>query len=629
MGNLNRPAAALLRRLPEGRLLPQPVWQRRHRGIVALAFAQAVWLVVFALFRGYHLADAVLEGGVVALPALPALVPALGRVRRAAAATTSLTFASASLVHLSGGVTEAHFYFFVMIGVVALYQSWVPFGIALLVTVLHHGLLGTLQPTHVFGTPQAREHPWLWALIHGGFVLAASITHLVSWRYNEQQGLRDALTGLPNRTQFNESSTAALVGNAGAHSVLMVDLDDFKAVNERWGSDVGDRVLQTAAERLRGCLRLGDVLARLDGDEFAILVAGDRTAGAEVGQRLLDALADPLVVDDQGLLVTASAGIATAEPGGVECPDADVLLRNAGLALHAAKANARGRLVVYEDEMSRAWRERAQLAEQLRSARASGQLEVHYQATVQLPNGSVSGYEALVRWRHPERGLVPPLDFVALAEETGFITELGEFVLDEAVRQAVEWGCDGELDIAVNVSPRQLLDESFPTFVAEVLVERGLPPHRLILEVTEGVLVHDHLSVAAQLDRLRAIGVRVAIDDFGTGYSSLSYLRRLPADLLKIDRSFVCEVDEDPSALALVAAILDLARSLGLDVIAEGVETREQAEALTFLGCPRVQGFLYARPQPASELRLAQPTVAAVPAPRETVDAARSEPASL
>jgi diguanylate cyclase (GGDEF)-like protein len=619
-------AQSLLRHLPEGRSLPDEVWRRRHRGIVVLAFGQAVAIVGYALLRGRTLVAALVEGAIVALPAVLAVVPQLGRTRRAAAATASLVIASTTLVHLSGGVTEAHFHFFVMVGVASLYQDWVPFGVALAIVVVHHGLLGTVRPNDVYATPEAVRHPWLWALLHGGFVLAASLTHLASWRFNEQQGMRDPLTGLPNRSRFAEQVGRGL-RNGSELCVLVLDLDDFKTLNERWGGDLGDRVLRTAADRLSSRLRSGDVLARLDGDEFAVLVNGDREVGRQVADALLAALAEPLLVDGHGLVVSVSAGLAAtrgsvAAEGTADAPSmtVDALLRNAELAMYAAKASARGRLVVYEDDMGRAWRERAVLIEELAAARGAGQLEVHYQATIRLVDGAITGFEALVRWRHPQRGLVPPLDFIGLAEESGSILDIGEFVLEEAVRQAVTWSRDGDLHMAVNVSPRQLLDTGFPAFVQRTLSENGLPASRLTLEVTEGVLVADHRLVAGQLERLRGLGVQI-IDDFGTGYSSLSYLRRLPADVLKIDRSFVSDLHGDPTAVALVAAILDLAASLGLSVIAEGVENGEQAAALTLLGCPEAQGYLYARPQPASELRPLP-----IPAPRTAGDATMASP---
>jgi predicted signal transduction protein with EAL and GGDEF domain len=352
---------------------------------------------------------------------------------------------------------------------------------------------------------------------------------------------------------------------------------------------------------LCGCLRANDVLARLDGDEFAVLVGGSRSVGIEVGQRLLDALADPLVVDDQALVVSASAGIATSEATAVV--DADTLLRNAGFALHSAKAGARGRLVVYEDGMSRAWRERAQLAEQLRSARAAGQLEVHYQATVRLPDGVTTGYEALVRWRHPRRGLLGPSEFLPLMEQSGLTRMLTAFVLERAFTEIGELRRRGfDLEVAANLGPADLLDLGLPSEVERLLERTGLAPEHVELEVSEDVVMADVERTMDVLVGLRATGVRTALDDFGAGHAALRHVKQLQVDTLKVDRSFVLRCVDDERDAAIVHSLVDLGRRLGVRVVAEGVESAAAWERLAQWRCDEAQGYYVGRPMPVAEL---------------------------
>ncbi|MDP9407525.1 MAG: EAL domain-containing protein [Actinomycetota bacterium] len=601
MNVVTRAVAPLVRLLPEGRLLPEEVWRRRHSLIVGVAFAQAVGLLVLALAVGLPLHHAVAEALLVALPAVPARSARLSRKARSASVTASLMTASAVLVHLLGGVTEAHFHFFVMIGLVSLYQDWVPFGVGLGIVLAHHGLIGTTHPQDVYGTPQAQAHPWLWAGVHGGFVLAASLANLAAWRLNEQQGLRDPLSGLANRTLFTESTTRRLSGAQAEVSVLFVDLDDFKSINDSRGHAAGDTVLLAVADRLSGCVRSGDVVARLGGDEFALLLPGPPDNAHRVGERVLRALADPISVEGRQVFVRASVGLASTRTPAER--DAEVLLRNADLAMYTAKAGGKARLAVYADGMAQTAHDRAQLTADLAAALARGELHVHYQPSVTLSDGRITGVEALARWRHPARGLVPPAEFVPLAEEAGLINALGEHVLRTATAQAAAWADAGTpVDIAVNLSPHQVASDGIVDLVRDALTRAGLPPQRLTLEVTEGVLVHDVDAVAGRLAQLRALGARIAIDDFGTGYSSLSYLRQLPVDTIKIDRSFVTDLPDGGANAILVSSMVELARSLGLDVVAEGVETESQAQALKRLSCGHAQGYLYARPQPADDV---------------------------
>ena len=602
--------------LPEGRLLPDDVWQRRHRTIVRIALVQAAVLGVVAVLTGEAAPMALLEAGAVALPVVVAVLPRVPQAVQAAAATMSLMAASMLLVYLMHGLTEAHFHFFVMVGLVSLYQDWVPFGVALVAVLVHHGILGTLFPQSVFGHTAAHNNPWAWAGVHGAFVLAASLAHLAAWRLNEQQGLRDQLTGLANRTLLVEATDRLLLRRPGAVSVLLLDVDDFKDVNDARGHAAGDRLLLAVGARLQGCVRPGDVVARLGGDEFAVLIANGPTTAGKVAERMLVALSDPVQIDGRPLGIHVSIGLASTLTASDRT--SGTLLRNADLAMYMAKAQGKNRLVRYADGMAQAARNKVELIEDLADVVASGQLEVHYQPTISLTDGETTGYEALLRWHHPTRGLVPPAEFIPLAEDGGHIVEIGRWVLAQATAQAAAWSRQAgrPFDVAVNLSPRQLADDDVVQAVREAVLASGLPARQLTLEVTEGVLVRDVEQVVDQLRALRTLGVRIAIDDFGTGYSSLSYLRRLPADIVKIDRSFIQELGTGGPSTTLVASIIELARSLHLDVVAEGVETSEQHAVLETLSCSHAQGYLFGHPRPAADQH---PGRVRIPAPRSSV----------
>jgi diguanylate cyclase (GGDEF)-like protein len=406
------------------------------------------------------------------------------------------------------------------------------------------------------------------------------------------RALHDPLTELPNRSLFLDrlrqaEERAARSGSCVA--VLFLDLDGFKTVNDSLGHRSGDELLIGVAARLADVLRAGDTAARLGGDEFAMLVE-DLPAEREaiiVAERVMAALRDPFTVAGQAVAARASVGVTTARGPGSD------LLRDADLAMYQAKADGRDRIVVYNGDMHAAMVERMALERDLRAALDGDELHLEFQPIVDLGDGHVVATEALLRWRHPRRGNVPPLEFVPLAEETGLIVPLGSWVLEAACRAATEWD---DVPVSVNVSSVQLRSSHFPATVEAALAAASLAPERLILEITETMLVQDVERTAAQLAELKRLGVRIAIDDFGTGHSSLQYLQRLPIDTLKIPKPFVDELASELGEGVLARAILDLARSFGLQVIAEGIEVEAQRDRLAGLGCAAGQGFLFARP---------------------------------
>jgi diguanylate cyclase (GGDEF)-like protein/PAS domain S-box-containing protein len=417
----------------------------------------------------------------------------------------------------------------------------------------------------------------------------------------EHQAFHDRLTGLANRALFRDRLEHALARrNRNQHpvAVLLLDLDDFKVVNDSLGHAAGDRLLVMVAERLRGHLRASDTTARLGGDEFAVLL--DDPAAADeamrVAERLIEVLAAPYQLDGRELFVRASIGVALAAATG---QPADELLRDADMAMYAAKAQSRGGYQVFQPALHEAAVGRLALEADLQRGIEEGQFALHYQPILELASGRLVGLEALLRWHHPERGWVAPLDFIPAAEASGQIVPIGRFVLRQACRQAVAWQARfpaRPLRMSVNVSARQLQEPEVADDIKRVVDESGMDPRLLVLEITESVLVQDVEAMAAKLRALTACGLRVAVDDFGTGYSSLSYLHRFPVHLLKIDKSFIDRVDGSFDDAALARAIVRLGQALHLETVAEGVETASQLAALRELGCTYGQGYHFARP---------------------------------
>jgi diguanylate cyclase (GGDEF)-like protein len=406
----------------------------------------------------------------------------------------------------------------------------------------------------------------------------------------------DSLTGLANRHQFQQR-LSALVGSPC--TLLLLDLDNFKAANDRYGHATGDKVLQIVANRFKAQTRQGDVLARLGGDEFALIARGESGVEvlADLAYRLIDCLRVPLSIDGVQVKVGTSVGIATASDG---LGDPDALLQFADMALYAAKDAGRNTHCFFSSDMKEQAKTRLAMMDDLRIATEQNQFELLYQPQVSLDTGQLTGVEALIRWRHPVRGMVSPGEFITLAEQTNLILPMGRWALQEACAQASAWASD--VPVAVNISVVQFGDAGFVPFVLDTLQRTRLPAQRLELEITESLLIEDRHAVLTILRELRSLGVRIALDDFGTGYSSLAYLRTFPIDKLKIDGAFVRRISESSQAHAILRTIIELGRALQLDVTAECIETPEQFAALRALGCSGAQGYWIARPMPAAEL---------------------------
>ena len=483
---------------------------------------------------------------------------------------------------------------------------------------------GTLLPVAFTSSPVVRD---------GELVGAVIAFHDISERKEFErrlthQAFHDALTGLPNRALFLDRlgrAQARSARTAVPYALLFIDLDRFKVVNDSLGHQVGDQLLVQVAERIAGCLRDTDTLARFGGDEFVALLEDldDADEAPAVTTRILAELRHPFPVAGRDLTVSCSIGIVIGDGSAV---DPDECLREGDVAMYRAKSRGRNCFEIFGHDSDSDQLGRLDLEIELRDAIDRSQLELYYQPIVDVEHGTVKGVEALVRWRHPERGLVAPGQFIPVAEESGLILALGAWVLEEACRQGRTWtetrAAGRDLVVSVNLSPRQFRQPDLVEQVASVLVRTGLAPGQLCVEVTEGVMVDDVEAATETLLRLKALGVRVAIDDFGTGFSSLSYLKRFPIDYVKIDRAFIRGLGEKTVDSEIVRSVIRLAAAIGIQAVAEGVESAEQLRLLRDLDCPLVQGFLLARPQPAADVQLLlRPVGATVPVPTVPVPA--------
>lgn len=423
----------------------------------------------------------------------------------------------------------------------------------------------------------------------------------------QRQANFDPLTQLPNRRLFldrleqeiNKSRRADL-----SLALLLIDLDEFKEVNDTLGHDVGDILLQETAQRIRSCIRDANTVARLGGDEFTVILTelSGRNHVEDIAQKIIDKLAEPFHLGHEVTYISASIGI-TLYP--TDAGDIDTLMKNADQAMYAAKKQGRNRFSYFTPLLQAAAQARLQLSKDLREAISDKQFTMHFQPIIDLASGHIHKAEALLRWQHPVRGRVDPMDFIPLAEETGLINEIGDWVFMESARRAKDWSAHFGEDfrVSVNMSPVQFRMEGRVSAKAWLnhFSELGFSGKNLIVEITEGLLLNAHTDVIDKLFMLRDAGIQIAIDDFGTGYSTLSYLKKFPIDYLKIDRSFVCDLERDPNDMALSKAIIVMAHELGLKVVAEGVETQVQHSLLSAAGCDYAQGFLYAKPFPPEQ----------------------------
>jgi diguanylate cyclase (GGDEF)-like protein len=460
--------------------------------------------------------------------------------------------------------------------------------------------IGTLELTSAESAAFDARHVELATMLAGEAAMALENARL----YDEirHQALHDGLTGLANRVLFRDRVIQALERSRGRDGrpfgILFIDLDDFKVLNDTLGHARGDDVLVAAAARVAASLRPADTAARLGGDEFAVLLddVGDEERALSIAIRLADALREPLDLGDASPRIAASIGVALS---GTDGETADDLLRNADVAMYAAKSSSRGRAELFRSALRAEAAARSDLAALLRGVDQRGELRLDYQPIVELATGAVVGLEALVRWQLPDRPLLMPMQFIDLAEETGDIVPMGRWILREACRQTREWQLRLELpdlEVSVNLSARQFQEHDLVESVRSILDETGLPASTLTLEITESGLMQRTAGTIGRLAELRTLGIDLAIDDFGTGYSSLSYLERFPVDILKIDRSFIAGVTATGERPAIARAIVELGRTLGLKVVAEGIEQPDQADWLISLGCPLGQGYLFSRP---------------------------------
>jgi diguanylate cyclase (GGDEF)-like protein len=440
-------------------------------------------------------------------------------------------------------------------------------------------------------------------LKHGGWV----VTHEDVSRQKEAEAQiahlahHDALTDLPNRTLFHSQLEHALRwrGRYEKVAVLFIDLDNFKNINDTLGHQIGDELLKTVADRLRDCVRETDAVARLGGDEFVIVQThlDDPADAAKLANRVREAILDACEIADHNIIVDTSVGIAIAPMDGTEPAE---LIKNADLALYGAKASGRGTYRFFEQQMDALMMARHALELDLRRALVNGEFEVHFQPLVNLERDEITACEALLRWNHPKRGFVGPDKFIPLAEETGLITRIGDWVIRTACDEAARW--DEEITLAVNISPVQFRNQNLVQVVTHALAASGLAPQRLELEITEAILLDQTEATLATLHQLHALGVKIAMDDFGTGYSSLSYLQKFPFDKIKIDASFISGLSDRQESTAIVRAVTGLAKSFEMVTTAEGVETEEQLRIVKELGCTEMQGYVFSQACTAADI---------------------------
>lgn len=561
-----------------------------------------------------HLLAAVLAGPAFILPVivLALLYPATALTRQAIAVAQILV--SALLIDFTGGRMETHFHVFGSLAFLAFYRDKRVLITASVLTVIDHFVRGIWWPHSVYGVLTVSPWRWtehLWWVLFEDFFLLVSISTGVRESCQiarNAAGLylgasHDVLTGLANRRLLRERFDECATAHPSERSaILFIDLDRFRQANDTLGHSIGDKLLVLTSARMAEVLGTAGTLARVGGDEFVVLAGGvsGLVEADELGTRLLGALMLPFHVEGHEILLSASIGISLFPDHGSTLA---MLQERADRAMYIAKSQGRNQCVAFSEDVCRREKLAREIGIDLSAALNRGQFELHFQPLVRR-NGRLSGFEALVRWRHPRHGIVLPADFIPLAEESGLIERLGDWVLEEACRACLRWQKPGQppLGVSVNVSSLQFERQDYPDRVLSALSAAGIDPSLLMLELTESVLVSDPERARGHLTRIRRTGVQIALDDFGTGYSSLSYLTELPADLIKLDRSFVRAGSELAESQAVVESIVNLAHRLNLQVIAEGVETRAQKETLIDLDCDQFQGYYFSRPIPEAEV---------------------------
>jgi diguanylate cyclase (GGDEF)-like protein len=624
---------SLLSWFPRGRSLPDEAWEQRHRLLTWLLLLHVPGVLGFAVLQGAGAVHALSEAGVPALAALAAY-RLRSRSARSCAASLGLIATSAVLVHLSEGAIEAHFHFFVMVPVVAMYEDWPPFGLAIGTVVLHHGVVGTLAPDAVYSHPAALADPWAWAAVHAAFITAACAASIVNWRLHENaraveerlaaqmshQARHDALTGLCNRRELERRVGEAL-GSAAAgatHVLAVVDLDRFKMVNDACGHLAGDELLRTVARLMTAGVRTHDVVARLGGDEFAVLLldCGPRD-GLVVVDKLRRAVEEmDFRWDGRSWPLTLTAGLAAAD---ASFCDLEELLRAADAACGAAKHDGRNRVRSYraDDDRHSQRRTDLQMVTVLREALAGDGLELYLQPIRAVdPASHPARHGELLLRLHAEGTVLAPGAFLPAAERYDLMPAIDRWVVRQALRQIAPLyaGCASSPDLyAINLSGASLSDPDFCDFVVDEIVASGILPSLLCFEITETVAISNLVPAREAIQRLRAVGCRFALDDFGMGMSSFSYLKNLAVDFLKVDGSFVRGIASNAADQAVVEAVNTIAHALGMSTIAEYVENGEILERLRALGVDYAQGYEIARPAPLAA-HLAG--LAVVPPPR-------------
>jgi len=592
--------------MPRGSNLTDAVFERRHRWMVKLLIVMILLTLPYGISRGVPMRDVRDVVFVIWSPVVLLLVARRARTRewRSVLITLGLFVSASVYVYLAGGATESHFAYFVLVGVISLYQDWRPFLVGVGVVLINHAVFGLLMPQAVFestpGVAFTTSSTLKMAAVHTSFLLASTVASLVAWKASEVQALTDVLTGLPNRRRMTDQLDRIIAcGSEPGIGILYLDLCGFKKINDVYGHDAGDRLLVEIANRLRHLCRHHGFVARIGGDEFAVVLpATDEVGTLDVARRVAEACAVPITVDDRSVRITASVGVVLLSS--CDMLNASEVLRDVDLAMYHAKNEFgdSGGCAVFCAGMRERARADFELELDLASCVENNELYVVYQPIVDMVSSRIVGAEALVRWRHPTKGLLGPDVFVPLAERTGAIIGIGRWVIEVAMRQLAVWddAVPGlqQLSMHINVSTHQLRDSMLVESVRRTLEQVEIAPGRLVFEVTETALLGGDSDLVV-LRELKELGARLALDDFGTGYSSLSHLAHLPVDNLKIDKSFTDDVPVGPNR-SLMAGVLALAGQVGMTPVVEGIERFEQVRDLLAMGARFGQGYFFSKP---------------------------------